>query len=67
MEHDPQPEAYLLDAWIRDIHPMLWRRFLVRSDERARFFSLWFGDRKYLERGLLTTASDELHGVAHSR
>jgi hypothetical protein len=32
MEHDPQPEAYLLHAWIRDIHPMLWRRFLVRSD-----------------------------------
>ena len=32
MEHDPKPEAYLLHAWIRDIHPMLWRRFLVRSD-----------------------------------
>ena len=32
MEHDPQPEVYLLHAWIRDIHPMLWRRFLVRSD-----------------------------------
>jgi hypothetical protein len=32
MENDPQPEAYLLHAWIRDIHPMLWRRFLVRSD-----------------------------------
>jgi len=32
MEHDPQPEAYLLHAWIRDIHPMLWRRFVVRSD-----------------------------------
>jgi hypothetical protein len=32
MEHDPQPEAYLVHAWIRDIHPMLWRRFLLRSD-----------------------------------
>jgi hypothetical protein len=32
MEHDPQPEAYLLHAWIRDIHPMFWRRFLIRSD-----------------------------------
>ena len=32
MEHDSQPEAYLLHAWIRDIHPMLWRRFVVRSD-----------------------------------
>jgi hypothetical protein len=32
MEQHPQPEAYLLHAWIRDIHPMLWRRFLLRSD-----------------------------------
>jgi Plasmid pRiA4b ORF-3-like protein len=32
MEQHPQPEAYLVHAWIRDIHPMLWRRFLVRSD-----------------------------------
>jgi hypothetical protein len=32
MEHDPQPEAYCVHAWIRGIHPMLWRRFLVRSD-----------------------------------
>ena len=32
MEHDPQPEAYLVHAWIRDVHAMLWRRFLVRSD-----------------------------------
>ena len=32
MEHDPQPEAYLVHAWIRDVHPMLWRRILVRSD-----------------------------------
>src|SRR5689334_1363495 len=28
----PQPEAYLIHVWIRDIHPMLWRRFLLRSD-----------------------------------
>ncbi len=26
------PDAYLLYAWIRDIHPLLWRRFLVRAD-----------------------------------
>src|SRR5271166_2927017 len=32
MEHDSQPEAYCLHVWIRGIHPMLWRRFLVRSD-----------------------------------
>ncbi|MBV9489855.1 MAG: plasmid pRiA4b ORF-3 family protein, partial [Verrucomicrobia bacterium] len=32
MEHNPQPEAYLVHAWIQDIHPMLWRRFLVRSE-----------------------------------
>src|SRR6266478_1114289 len=32
MEHDSQPEAYYIHVWIRGIHPMLWRRFLVRSD-----------------------------------
>jgi Plasmid pRiA4b ORF-3-like protein len=32
MEHDSQPEAYYVHVWIRGIHPMLWRRFLVRSD-----------------------------------
>jgi hypothetical protein len=32
MEYDSQPEAYLVHVWIREIHPMLWRRFLVRSD-----------------------------------
>jgi Plasmid pRiA4b ORF-3-like protein len=32
MEHDSQPEAYCVHVWIREIHPMLWRRFLVRSD-----------------------------------
>jgi len=32
MEHDSQPEAYHIHVWIRGIHPMLWRRFLVRSD-----------------------------------
>jgi Plasmid pRiA4b ORF-3-like protein len=32
MEPDLQPEAYLIHVWIREIHPMLWRRFLVRSD-----------------------------------
>jgi len=32
MEHDSQPEAYCVHVWIRGIYPMLWRRFLVRSD-----------------------------------
>jgi hypothetical protein len=32
MEHDSQPEACYIHVWIRGIHPMLWRRFLVRSD-----------------------------------
>ena len=32
MEHDSQPEAYCVHVWIRGIHPMLWQRFLVRSD-----------------------------------
>ena len=32
MEHDSQPEAYCVHVWIRGIHQMLWRRFLVRSD-----------------------------------
>src|SRR5208282_1389875 len=32
MEHDSQPEAYYVHVWIRGIHPMLWRRFLIRSD-----------------------------------
>jgi len=36
MEHDPQPEAYLLHAWIRDIHPMFWRRFLIHKRLRIR-------------------------------
>ena len=32
MEHDSQPEAYCIHVWIQGIHPILWRRFLVRSD-----------------------------------
>jgi Plasmid pRiA4b ORF-3-like protein len=32
MEHDSQPEAYCVHVWIWGIHPMLWRRFLVRSE-----------------------------------
>ena len=32
MERDSQPEAYCVHAWIRGVHPMLWRRFLIRSD-----------------------------------
>jgi hypothetical protein len=32
MEHDSQPKVYCVHVWIREIHPMLWRRFLVRSE-----------------------------------
>ena len=32
MERDSQPEAYCVHVWIWGIHPMLWRRFLVRSE-----------------------------------
>ena len=32
MEHDSQPKVYCVHVWIREIHPMLWRRFPVRSD-----------------------------------
>ena len=32
MEHDSQLEVYFVHVGIREIHPMLWRRFLVRSD-----------------------------------
>ena len=32
MDQPSQPEAYLVHVWMREIHPMLWRRFLVRSD-----------------------------------
>ena len=31
-QQHPHPEAYLVHVWILDIHPMLWRRFLVGSD-----------------------------------
>ena len=31
MKNDSEPEAYLIHVWIRRIHPMLWRRFLVSS------------------------------------
>ena len=26
------PDIYLIYVWIRDIHPLLWRRLLVRAD-----------------------------------
>jgi hypothetical protein len=30
---DPSlPNVYLVHVWIREIHPLLWRRFLVRAD-----------------------------------
>lgn len=32
MDAAPAPDAYLVYVWIRDIHPLLWRRFLVRAD-----------------------------------
>ena len=32
MDATAQATVYLIHAWIRGIHPMLWRRFLVRSD-----------------------------------
>ena len=32
MKQDSQPEAYYVHVSIHGIHPMLWRRFLVRSD-----------------------------------
>lgn len=32
MNQTSQPEAYLVHVWIREIHPMLWLRFLVQSD-----------------------------------
>ncbi len=32
MGQDSKPEAYLVYIWIREIYPLLWRRFLVRSD-----------------------------------
>jgi Plasmid pRiA4b ORF-3-like protein len=32
MEQDSQAEAYLIHAWIREIHPMLWLRFLLPSN-----------------------------------
>jgi hypothetical protein len=32
MDAAAAPDAYLVYAWIRDIHPLLWRRVLVRAD-----------------------------------
>ena len=32
MDQAPYPEVYQLHVWIRQISPMIWRRFLVRSD-----------------------------------
>jgi hypothetical protein len=32
MDATAQATVYLIYAWIRGIHPMLWRRFLVRFD-----------------------------------
>jgi hypothetical protein len=41
------PEAYLIYVWIKDVHPLLWRRFLVRSDstlaELHEVFQIGFG------------------------
>jgi Plasmid pRiA4b ORF-3-like protein len=32
MDAATAPDAYLVYVWIRDIHPLLWRRVLVRTD-----------------------------------
>jgi Plasmid pRiA4b ORF-3-like protein len=32
MNRNPHPEVYQLHLWIRQISPMIWRRFLIRSD-----------------------------------
>ena len=32
MDAAAAPDAYLVYVWIRDIHPLLWRRVLVRTD-----------------------------------
>jgi Plasmid pRiA4b ORF-3-like protein len=32
MDQNPRPEVYRLHVWIRQISPMIWRRFLIRSD-----------------------------------
>src|SRR6266508_3368413 len=32
MDQNPRPEVYQLHVWIRQISPMIWRRFLIRSD-----------------------------------
>ena len=32
MDATAQATAYLIYVWIRGIHPMLWRRFLVRAE-----------------------------------
>jgi hypothetical protein len=32
MDAAAAPDAYLVYVWIRDIHPLLWRRLLVRAD-----------------------------------
>jgi hypothetical protein len=31
MAQDPSPEIYQIQAWIRQISPIIWRRLLVRS------------------------------------
>jgi Plasmid pRiA4b ORF-3-like protein len=32
MDKNPHPDVYQLHVWIRQISPMIWRRFLIRSD-----------------------------------
>jgi Plasmid pRiA4b ORF-3-like protein len=32
MDQNPRLEVYQLHVWIRQISPMIWRRFLIRSD-----------------------------------
>jgi hypothetical protein len=44
-------DAYLVYVWIRDIHPLLWRRFLVRADSTLAdlhwIFQIAFGWTDY--------------------
>jgi hypothetical protein len=49
MEHDSQPKVYCVHVWIREIHPMLWRRFLVRSDSTLADLSRRLADRLRLD------------------
>lgn len=56
MDATAQATVYLIHAWIRGIYPMLWRRFLVRSDSTLAdlhwIIQIGFGKRAIPFRGL---------------